>query len=310
MASEIQNYYNWKQGPIQKLGANRAYFQFLTHLSKAHSAGIEWPVDTLSEIGTGSHLGICFCALFSGVTKYQGFDQFRHVDLSDQLALLNDIHSMFVNKQPALNDLNQLAFEFPEHIISDAILNKTLKEDFKTSIEAEISRLSSGLDSNLIKYAAPYSQGHNEFFDTTDLLMSTATLEHVEDVNDTYRFFHSILRPGGHMSHSIDFRNHGYRKLWNGKDLWNSHWLLNEEEWKTVTKGAEYSINRLPASAHLRAMAEASFEIIFVQRRIYENELNWRDLTRQFRWLSSNDIECSGIHVISKKFCESSPTND
>jgi hypothetical protein len=51
-----------------------------------------------------------------------------------------------------------------------------------------------------------------------DLIVSQAVLEHVDDLENTYDAFAQWLRPGGRMSHEIDFHSRGLTMPWNG------HW--------------------------------------------------------------------------------------
>ena len=43
-----------------------------------------------------------------------------------------------------------------------------------------------------------------------DLIVSRAVLEHVFDVDTAWASMDTLLAPGGHMLHKVDFRNHGF----------------------------------------------------------------------------------------------------
>ncbi len=298
------NAHNWSAGPVLPLDARRAYFQFLTHLRKAHQVGLTWPVRTFTEFGTGTSLAICFCALFAGAKQYQGFDLLRHVDLKSQSKILDGIRALYAERGPALNDNGQIAFEFPRDIIPESVLVDTMSDDFYEDIKKNVETLAKGDQSEQIAYHAPYKEQIKGYFGSSDLIISTATLEHVDELEDLYSSFWSLLRSGGMMSHSIDLRSHGYLKPWNGEKLWNGHWLLDDIEWASITEGQAFSINRLPASQHLKMIVEQGFDLLFVQKRKFENKLAWKDLTRQFAWLPAEDIECSGLHAIAIKSIE------
>lgn len=295
------NTHNWTSGPVLPLSANRAYFQFLTHVTKSRRAGVDWPVDAFTEFGTGTTLGVCICALFSGAKSYQGFDLIRHVNLDDQHSVVDDIHSLFASNAPARNDNGEIAFEFPREIITDAILKETLSDSFVRSLKNDLSLLAQGLRPSRISYTAPYAESLPRYEGTSNYVMSTATLEHIDDLPRLYSQFRDLLRPGGVMSHSIDMRSHGYLKPWNGEKLWNGHWLLTDDEWESVTAGQEFSINRAPASQHLKLIVENGFELLFVQKRMFANKLKWSDLAPRHQWMTVEDIECSGLHVIARK---------
>jgi hypothetical protein len=112
-------------GPIHQLDARRAYYVFLTHIIKAHSAGLRWPVDTVAEFGVGTHLGIGFCALLTGAQKYYGLDAVAHMDASAQADLWEELRGLFLDRAPAINDAGEKAFDFPRHIIADDALRLT-----------------------------------------------------------------------------------------------------------------------------------------------------------------------------------------
>ena len=50
------------------------------------------------------------------------------------------------------------------------------------------------------------------------MVISHAALEHIDDLEGTYRAACGWLRPGGMMSHQIDYRCH------NAASRWNAHW--------------------------------------------------------------------------------------
>lgn len=279
-ASEAKNVYGWERGPVLPLDAQRAYFQFMTHLTKTVKAGGQWPVDTFAEFGNGTSFAVGICAFFAGAGRYLAFDFLPLVDRAKQPTLVDQLRAMFAAREPARNDLGKVAIEFPHEIIGSA-----------APVADPLSH---------IEYVAPYAGRLSAYNGAVDMLVSTATMEHVDDTEALYADFRRLLRPGGVMSHSIDMRNHGYSKERNGKTLWNSHWLLTDREWSDVTAGQSFSINRLPASTHIRYIVEHGFKLMAVQKRRFENELKYYELANRFQWMTPEDIECSGLHVIAR----------
>lgn len=270
-------------GPIHALDARRAYYCFLSHLRYAHGAGLRWPVKTVAEIGTGTSLGIAFCALLTGAQNYLGFDAVAHTDPSSQGDLLEKLRVMFAERAPVLNEAGEKAFDFPDHIAETPTLLRS---------DADIM--------GRVCYVAPYEASAAErFAASADLIMSTATLEHVDDMAGGYAFFRAMIKPSGFMSHSIDFRSHDFGKGFKGKRVWNEHWLLSENEWRDMTKGRSYSINRLTCSQHLQLQINAGFKPLFISKRTDENDLRWFDLAPNFQWMTAEDMGCSGAHIIS-----------
>jgi hypothetical protein len=269
-------------GPVHELDARRAYYVFLTHVRKAHASGVRWPVRSVMEIGVGTSMGVGYCALLAGAGRYIGLDAVRHLDPGGDPALLDELRAMFQRRAPALNDAGKVAFEFPAYALPDASLDGDL-----------MSR---------VTYEAPYGQHTaDRFAGASDFLLSTATLEHVDDMAGGYAMFMQMLKPGGVMSHSIDFKSHGFGKQWNDTRPWNQHWLLTTDEWSALTAGKAYSINRLSCSQHLKLMLAAGFELLTVEKRYTDSALRWNDLAPEFQWLTDEDITCSGVHVIARR---------
>lgn len=289
-------------GPIHPLDARRAYYVFLTHLSKAHAAGLRWPVDTVTEFGVGTSLGIGMCALLAGAKRYIGFDALSHMDAKLQAHLLDELRTMFVERAPAFNDAGVKAFDFPSHILNADLAASSASDSAHKGLLTDLDRLASGTAGISLMYVAPYDTAIAErFANSADLLLSTATLEHFDDMEAGYRLFHSMLKPDGLMSHSIDFKSHGFGLPREGTRCWNEHWLLTEAEWREVTRGKSYSINRLPCSDHLKLMIRAGFQQKIINKRMQEHPLKWSDLAPRFQWMTSEDLGCSGVHVVSVK---------
>lgn len=261
-----------------------------------------WPVGTVTEFGVGTSLGIGFCAMLAGANRYHGFDAVSHMDASMQMALLEELHAMFRDQAPALNDAGAKAFDFPSHIIDSELLARSTSNEAYSAIRADLDCLVSGSSTGRMMYVAPYDETvADRFSESADLLLSTATLEHVDNMEAGYKIFHAILKPNGFMSHSIDFKSHGFGLARDGVRSWNEHWLLTEAEWREVTKGKAYSINRIPCSDHLKLLIRAGFKQKIINKRMQEHTLKWSDLAPRFQWMTDEDLNCSGVHVVSIK---------
>jgi hypothetical protein len=95
------------------------------------------------------------------------------------------------------------------------------------------------------------------------------------------------------MSHTIDYKSHGYTRDWNG------HWTLSEFAWRMLKGNRPYLINRLPHSAHIEAMKKAGFEIISEIKKS-GGSLPRHCLSSRFRTLSDDDLRtsCAFIHAL------------
>ena len=108
----------------------------------------------------------------------------------------------------------------------------------------------------MIQYRAPWSTSGAVEHETLDLVYSQATLEHVDGLPEVYRAMYEWLKPGGYMSHQIDFKCHNSAREWNG------HWAYSNLMWKLVRGKDVWLINRLPYSAHVELMEKAGFRIV------------------------------------------------
>jgi hypothetical protein len=111
-----------------------------------------------------------------------------------------------------------------------------------------------------IKYVAPWTSAYHGLRGKVDLVVSHSTMEHIDDLPEAYRIFRELNPPGGWISHQIDFRSHGFTKLWNG------YLKLEVQEWQELSARQPYSINRQPGSVHTRLMRENGYEVVNMLR--------------------------------------------
>jgi len=69
----------------------------------------------------------------------------------------------------------------------------------------------SALDSNAVEYLVR-ADGLSGIDATIDLVFSRAVLEHVNDLDATFRDMANALRPGGRALHQVDLKSHGLHK--------------------------------------------------------------------------------------------------
>ncbi|MCV6595552.1 MAG: hypothetical protein OIF40_00520 [Mangrovicoccus sp.] len=121
------------QGPIHQLGADRAYFLFLTHLQTATKQRLAWPVQTVSEIGTGTSLGLGNCSILAGAERYQGLDGFDHLNRADHWPLLEQLIGYFQKRAPATLGNGGQSIACPQNMIANEILENSLSQPFFNS---------------------------------------------------------------------------------------------------------------------------------------------------------------------------------
>ena len=159
------------------------------------------------------------------------------------------------------------------------MLAATLAEPRIEEIRRALTAPDGRAGSITIEYTVPWNDPSVIRRGEVDLIVSHAVLEHVDDLEDTYDAFAQWLRPGGRMSHQIDFRSHGLTKPWNG------HWEYPDLVWKVIVGNKPYLINRQPCSRHVSLMTERGFEITRELRQrmqgIPREKLasRWQDMT-------------------------------
>ena len=172
----------------------------------------------VAELGPGDSIGTGIAALLGGAQTYYGLDALPLASLSRNLGVLDELASLFRTRAP-INDIqvpNGL-INFDETriaVIRNSILNPTTKD-------------------SLIRHIAPWWKDCEIGRGSIDMLFSHAVLEHVDDLEVTYRAMREWLAPDGWMSHQIDFRCHG---IWTE---WNAHWACPDWLWKVHCEDAK-----------------------------------------------------------------------
>lgn len=288
-------------GPVRKQTAGDYYRIFLNHLIKAYEKGLAWPQRSVGEIGPGFHLGVGLSALLAGADRYYAFDLVPHINFDEELSILDELLEMFRERTPAVNDSGRLVFEFPRDIINDEILIKSLSDDRIDNLKANLKAAGHTSQNTMIFYVTPWEEQYQDFRESCNFIVSQSCLEHIEQIEQAYSIFWELLTPGGIMSHKIDLKHHGYSKKWNGKILWNGHWLYDDLQWSDMVKNYLFSINRLTCSEHLTMILRNNFQILRVEKRFTESILKASDLASKFQGMTNEDLKCSGILVQARK---------
>jgi hypothetical protein len=130
---------------------------------------------------------------------------------------------------------------------------------------------------------------------TVDLIRSHSVLEHVVNLEDSYRACALWLKPGGWMSHQIDFTSHHLAKEW------NAQWAYPEWMWKIIVGKRRFAINRRPCSHHLQWLRASGFEVVCHLKQTGTNGIKRSQLAPGRRGLSEDDLTCSGTFLQARK---------
>lgn len=279
--------------------ARYCYSVWLRHLKRIAACGFPTQFETVAELGPGDSLGVGIAAMLSGANRYFAFDAVAFARSASNLATFDELAAMFERREPlpGPGEFPQISptvdsLDFPDRLLDAALLAGTLAPERKNAIRAALAgERSDGIG---VRYAAPWTDAAFIESESVDLAFSQAVLEHVDDVAETYRALHRWLKPGGIMSHAIDFKSHGLTRDWFG------HWTVPAWQWKLVRGRRPYMINRVSASQHVELLRAAGFEIVLAQRTDAVPAPR-AELAREFAAMPDDDLRTSGMFVIARK---------
>jgi SAM-dependent methyltransferase len=280
------------------LSARYCYSVWLRHLVMARKAGLPGGrLECVAELGPGDSLGMGLAALLSGAERYFAFDVKAYAPAERNRAVLEELIDLFSRRAPIPGEDEfpavwpRLAdYAFPREVLTEELLTRSLDPGRLAAIKAALGPA----DNIRIRYVAPWDKDTRVEAGSVDMVFSQAVMEHVDDPEAAYAAMYRWLRAGGFVSHQIDLRSHGTTRDWNG------HWTLSDPVWELVRGKRTYSINRLPRSAHVRAVERAGFELVGDSAR-EGPALRRKLLAPRFRDLEDDDLKSSGVFLQAQK---------
>jgi hypothetical protein len=280
--------------------ARYCYGVWMKHLTLLHAHGYRAIPQTIAELGPGESLGVGLCALLSGSDHYVGLDVIAHSNPKRNQPVLNDLIKLFQERAPNADkgwpEFSSYLDErlFPSHILSEAVLHQSLNPMRIEAIRRAV------LDPSpqaaiTAEYKAPWFDPRVIEEGSVDLVISQSVLEHVVDLAGTYQALYRWVKPGGWMSHQIDFKSHGLSTRWNG------YRTCSDRLWEITLGRRPFMINRHPASVHLRLLQEAGFRLVSHQKFMRQDGIRREELAPRWTDLSNEDLNCSGMYVIATK---------
>ncbi len=279
--------------------ASYCYEVWMKHLTMLHAHGMEEVPRVLAELGPGDSLGIGLAALLSGVDRYYAFDVVRYSNEAGNLAVFDELVGLFERRagRPSLGwpDYDRYLDEnlFPGDILSEQLLERSLSPERIERIRASIVDPDS--QDSMITYSVPWSGVGLEKRGSVEIVISHAVLEHVRDLDATYRDLASWLVPGGLMSHQVGLVSHGITREWNG------HWAISEPFWRMIMGRRPYLLNRQPCSVHLDLLRKHGFEILHLMEKHRDDGIDRSKLAGDWKTLSDDDLTCSDLYLIAQK---------
>lgn len=261
----------------------------------AEHGGLHRVPATVAELGPGDSLGIGLAALLSGASHYEALDVVAFADTGANLAVLDELVELFERRAPSpakgFPDSWQHLGEdrFPHHVLDDEVLAASLAPERVAAIRAALR--GQDADGLSIRYRVPWSDSSVVRPASVDLVVSHSVMEHVVDVDATYAAIARWLRPGGLMSHQIDFTSHGLSERWNG------YRADPEPLWRAILGRRPFLINRIPSSEHRRSIDRHGFETTCYLQNFRTDGIDRSRLAKRWASMSDDDLHCAGAYV-------------
>jgi len=280
--------------------ARYCYSVWLRFLVLAHKNNLSTNPKIIAELGPGDSIGIGLAALITGADKYYAFDVVDYANMERNLAVYDDLVRLFKNQEdiPGPDAFPGViphleSYAFPRGILTGDRL-KIMLDDIRLEVIRQ-SIVEMNKSDSMIHYKVPWDKSDIIEKDSIDMIFSQAVLEHVNDPLYTYQKMYIWLKPGGYMSHSIDFRSHGYA------DDWNGHWKYSDFTWKLIKGKRPYLLNRLPHSQHIKFLNEVGFIVKCDLINRLPSRINSSELAPRFSYIDDNDLIASTAFIQAVK---------
>lgn len=181
--------------PVSTGGTSSArycYSVWLRHLVKAHETGMLRTPETVADLGPGDSLGAGLAALLTGAQAYYAFDVQNYQVTDRNVRVFDELIALFHKREPIPNNEEFPSVEptlssyvFPSHVLTDVHLQSALAKQRTDRIRGELLNLSA--QHAHIFYAVPWDNQTAMKPSSVDMVFSQAVLEHVTDLEGTYR---------------------------------------------------------------------------------------------------------------------------
>jgi hypothetical protein len=270
------------------------YSKWLHHLV-AVTEGNHLPFpQVVAEIGPGPACPAGLAALVSGCGTYYALDVVEHTEREVVLPVFDEICALFA-RQASLRDWQSImpARPFPSRVLPDDRLAELLAPSRLAVLRGE---LASRNPDGALQMMIPWHRQSLIREGSVDLVFSTAAMEHVDDLATAYSAMNQWLRPGGVVSHVIDYGCHASCNEWNG------HWACPEPLWRILKGNRPYFINRQPHSAHVALLKANAFVILSDNQVNQLSRFARKDLSPRFRGLlSDEDLTTKLCFLLARK---------
>jgi SAM-dependent methyltransferase len=296
----LQNLTGRKTGGT--VSARYCYSVWMRHLMMLRRSGLPTMFESVVELGPGDTLGIGLAALLSGSERYIALDVVPYAEPAANLQVFEELVSLFRDRAP-IPDENEFppvrpllpSYAFPDDVFTPQRLSIFLNPDRLNAIRATVESPSPTPNEDArISYVVPWRPGMIEGA-SIDLVYSQSVLEYPRDLAALYAEMCRWLKPGGIMSHEIDFKSIGLTEDWNG------HWTCSDALWQIATGRRRWSINRAPHSAHIEMLENLGCRVVCDERTNRPSGITRVQLAPRFRKLTDDDLTTSSALIQAVK---------
>lgn len=282
--------------------ARYCYSVWLRHLSVAFKNGLKFYPKSIAELGPGDSIGIGLAGLIGGAKQYYALDVVEHATNERNVKIFDELVALFKNREdiPDEKEFPSVyprleSYQFLYDVFSQDILSYALNEYRIDNIRKDLLSINNEDTNSSLRYICPWFNPEIIEGESADMIFSQAVLEHVDDLEHTYKTLYRWLKKGGIMSHQIDFKSHGMT------DDWNGHWAYSDLLWRVIRGNRPYLLNREPLSTHIKYLETTGFRVSCVIPVMSTGGLNRNRLASRYKKLSNEDLTTSSAHIISTK---------
>lgn len=280
--------------------AEYCYGVWIKHLALRGAAGMPAPTGTVLEFGPGESIGTGVAALLSGAERYMALDAVAHMRPEANLAIFHELVRLFRERAPRPKagfppfDQYLDARLFPSSVLDEGTLERALAPERLERIERAVRAVGTPRPDPLLRYHT-WTQYHPVADASVELAFSHVVLNHVSDLEGFYRMCGAWVKPGGWMSHQVDFTCLGTAKEWNG------HRAYGDFTWKIVRGNRPYFVNREPVQTHLDLLDRNGFDVLQLIRGRRPGGIPRARLAPRYRAISDEDHETQTGFIIARR---------
>jgi len=281
--------------------AEYCYGVWIKHLTLLWASGMPTVPRSVLELGPGATVGTGIAALLSGAERYMGIDAVAHARPQASRAVFRELVEFFLARarRPRAGfppiDHHLDARLFPGMILDEPQLEISLYPKRLARIEQSVERLGmpDAVDP-MLRYRTWDSGGPLEPA-SVDLIFSHVVVNQVTDLDDLYATCAKVVRPGGWMSHQIDFSS------LNTASEWNGHRAYGDFAWKVISGKRPYFVSREPAATHLTLLERHGFDVVNLIRGKRTGGISRHQLAPRWRGISDEDLATQGAFAVCRR---------